>query len=271
MEREIPLNCQRLPHTIRNTIFNIQLWVHPANENLHLLRPRFHQKNYSPSLPRISPLVRPPPSVNVIMPARPAPLQTSGPAFHHQMRSPVPFSPLPSSLPRTPIAGFDPLRARDEIIKTPITPPTAYTDFLKNTINSPALLSPRSSLPYSPVTASMSSTTCRRGYLTPATPYPPTLNVTSAGNNKKPRARSPQSPVSVTSSGSSQSEASDDEGSATEHEDEEESPRSTRAASPGPAVVVTDERQTRKTVVKTTYVATVDLSPAPKGKRRRID
>lgn len=172
-------------------------------------------------------------------PARPAPLKTSGHSF---VRSQVPFSPLPSTLPRTPISGFDPLRARDELLKTPISPPAAYTEFLKNTVNSPALSSPRT-LPYSPVTSSMNSCRGHRGYLTPATPYPPPLITSSS---KKPRARSPQSPISVTSSPAESRNTSDDEDDSGDSE----------------------THHTAKPVVQTTKL---DLLPAPKGKRRRLE
>ncbi|TGZ78963.1 hypothetical protein EX30DRAFT_126333 [Ascodesmis nigricans] len=174
-------------------------------------------------------------------PTRPAPLKTSGHGFGPGSSNP--FSPLPSTLPRTPITGYDPLRAREEILKTPISPPAAYTEFLKNTINSPALSSPRT-LPYSPVTSSMSNCRGHRGYLTPATPYPPPLTTPIS---KKPRARSPQSPVSVASSRTASRSSSDDEDGSGDSE---------------------THRGVKHVVAQT---AKLDLLPAPKGKRRRIE
>ena len=64
---------------------------------------------------------------------------------------------LPSELPRSPIPGWMDLIKQEDDMKTPITPPTAYTDFLK-------ALSPAISTPSSSTTASFSD---KSGKLTP--------------------------------------------------------------------------------------------------------
>jgi hypothetical protein len=121
------------------------------------------------------------------MPARPSPLNTKGHGI--TVLSKNSFSPLPSELPRTPVYGhFDAFKSYEEAMKTPITPPSAYMEFLKNTANSPAIASPNllHHFPYSPAPSSGGSATssssaplpgCRslshHGFYTPATPYPP--------------------------------------------------------------------------------------------------
>ena len=64
---------------------------------------------------------------------------------------------LPSELPRSPVAGWIDFIKQEDDMKTPITPPTAYTDFLK-------ALSPALSTPSSSTTCSFSD---KSGKLTP--------------------------------------------------------------------------------------------------------
>lgn len=158
----------------------------------------------------------------------------------------APFSPLPSELPRTPINGhFEGLKSHEECLKTPITPPAAYTEFLRNTINSPALKSPG----YPPTSGRIHANT--QGYYTPTTPYP--LPQSAAR-----RLRIPTSPASANSSPST------------------ESPASITSRSPSDEEAEGDARGSQvtvKQVVTTTVTFTPRLSlmPAPKGKRRRIE
>lgn len=229
-------------------------------------------------------------------PARPAPLKTSGhPIIRAGPHSAVPFSPLPSEIPRTPLPGgnFEALKTplSNDALKTPITPPTAYTDFLKATINSPAIASPRSSfsgsLPYSPATTgSMSYRT--GGLMTPATPYPPA----SAGQPAMKKQRCPPSPSAESRATKTRSPDS----MSSRSEDEPASPKSKRECGGSGAcdVAVKKEADTEMTVptiktpttrsrtarvtvkqiVKTTVTYTppqMNLMPAPKGKRRRVD
>lgn len=163
----------------------------------------------------------------------------------------APFSPLPSELPRTPISGhFGALKSHEECLKTPITPPTAYTEFLRNTANSPALKSPG----FPPSGKTHANT---QGYYTPTTPYPlPTsaarrLRIPSSPNSATTYSPSTESPASATSRSPSDEDV----------EGEVRSPQS-------------GQRQvTVKQVVTTTVTFTprMSLMPAPKGKRRRIE
>ena len=222
------------------------------------------------------------------MPARPTPLITKGHGFVVGP-SKSPFSPLPSELPRTPIMGhFDGLKSRDDAMKTPISPPTAYTEFLKNTMNSPALaISPARSLPYSP--ASHSAGPYYRsptsggggGYYTPATPYPAPLSAPSGLVRRSVRGL-PPSPTSAHSTNSSTSTTesprsaggsaggtrrcavSDDEEEEDDESDESDDDCHDR---------LDDGRVMVKQVVTTTVTYStprMSLLPAPKGKRRRL-
>lgn len=169
----------------------------------------------------------------------------------HSSSSRSPFSPLPSELPRTPINGhFDGLKTHEECLKTPITPPAAYTEFLRNTITSPALKSPG----YPPTSGKLHANT--QGYYTPTTPYP--LPQSAAR-----RLRIPSSPASANHSPSTESPASATSRSPSDEEVDGE----VRGSQEGRRQV------TVKQVVTTTVTFTprMSLMPAPKGKRRRIE
>lgn len=192
---------------------------------------------------------------------------------------------LPSELPRSPLPGWaDYIKQED--IKTPITPPTAYTDFLKAL--SPAVSSPlvttstsssfsdRSSgktTPTSQPSSAGSNCSCscdaHKSVSAPITPPSPFLRPSSARTpTALRRLRIPQSPV--------YSPATD-------------SPKSSAIRSPfSPADWVLDGKtryfdsprtachrpvSVRQVVTRTvTYTRTpVDLEPAPKGKRKRVD
>lgn len=163
----------------------------------------------------------------------------------------APFSPLPSELPRTPINGhFEGLKSHEECLKTPITPPAAYTEFLRNTVNSPALKSPG----FPPTSARAHANT--QGYYTPTTPYP--LPASAAR-----RLRIPSSPASANYSPSTESPGS----AASRSPSDEEADGEVRSSQ-------NSQRQvTVKQVVTTTVTFTprMSLMPAPKGKRRRIE
>jgi hypothetical protein len=208
------------------------------------------------------------------MPARPSPLITKGHGFVLGSGNKSPFSPLPSELPRTPVIGqFDALRSRDEVMKTPITPPTAYTEFLKNTINSPAIASPTShSLPYTPATLSAgTSYRSHHGYYTPATPYPAPLSA-PMGGRRSARGGLPPSPTSAGSSTNSSPSTESPRSGGTRRcpvDDDDEADDS----GSDHEQLASEERVTVKQVVTTTVTYStprMSLMPAPKGKRRRI-
>ncbi|KAI5849939.1 hypothetical protein BZA05DRAFT_63869 [Tricharina praecox] len=191
------------------------------------------------------------------MPARPSPLITKGHGILPGSSKLSPFSPLPSELPRTPIDGrFDALKNADDALKTPITPPTAYTDFLKAAMNSPAVSSaPPSSLPYSPALSSGSYR--HSGYYTPATPY-------SGISIRRRRGGLPPSPSSANSSPSTEGPRSA-RSTRSCPDDDDDAEEEDRAQ-------LSDGRVMVKQVVTTTvtYTPRMSLLPAPKGKRRRI-
>ncbi|MCJ1340693.1 hypothetical protein MMC09_005989 [Bachmanniomyces sp. S44760] len=101
----------------------------------------------------------------------------------------VPLSAtLPSELPRSPLQGLpDNIKLEDNIMKTPITPPTAYTDFLKAL--SPAMPTP------------MSARSCfsdkSSGKTTPTTqPSSAGSNCSCIHDSRKPSASAPLMPPS---------------------------------------------------------------------------
>ncbi|MCJ1441857.1 MAG: hypothetical protein MMC23_002349 [Stictis urceolatum] len=89
------------------------------------------------------------------------------------LKTPVTESPLlPSELPRSPLSALGgAIKQEEDNMKTPITPPTAYTDFLK-------ALSPAVSTPLTATSMRSSfSFSDRTGHLTPIT------QPSSAGSN----------------------------------------------------------------------------------------
>lgn len=98
-------------------------------------------------MPSASPITTTSPPITVRKPTLPT------------LKTPRSAGPLPSELPRSPLSGWlDTIKQEDDL-KTPITPPTAYTDFLKAL--SPAISSPSSSF------STTSSYTDKSGKLTP--------------------------------------------------------------------------------------------------------
>ncbi|KAL7267509.1 hypothetical protein RUND412_009902 [Rhizina undulata] len=163
------------------------------------------------------------------------------------------FSPLPSELPRTPINGhFELLKSHEECLKTPITPPAAYTEFLKNTAASPAIQSP--GLPPHHGSRTHSSV---HGYYTPVTPYPP--------NSAARLLRIPQSPALSNYSPSTESPKS---AASTRSPSDEDVAGEVRSGSQSGQRQITVKQVVTRTV---TLTPRMSLMPAPKGKRRRIE
>ena len=199
---------------------------------------------------------------------------------------------FPSDLLKTPLSGIGCVIKQEENLKTPITPPSAYTDFLKAltpVLTSPPPLSalPRSlssedssgrNTPTSEPSTSSSFSFCKCESLKSPIGAPPTpssafahARPTSAGLR---RLRIPQSPLyapSLHTPGSAQSPMSasiarspfspaDWNLDSTGHR-YFEMPKS---ASIRPVSV-------RSVVTRTVTYKRTDLDPAPKGKKRKID
>ncbi|KAL8787821.1 MAG: hypothetical protein Q9213_002008 [Squamulea squamosa] len=206
-------------------------------------------------------------------------------------RSPKPTLPalktpstvtLPSELPRSPAPGMLDVIKKEDDIKTPITPPQAYTEFLKalspamsspGTARSPCFSASGKSTPSTqPSSAGSSCLSCTydphktsSAPIVPPSPYmrPPSSARTPTALR---RLRIPQSPVC--------SPATD-------------SPRSATMRSPfspadwyleGKARYFEPSRtgchrpvSVRQVVTRTVTYTRTPLDPAPKGKRRKIE
>lgn len=196
---------------------------------------------------------------------------------------------LPSELPRSPASGLLDVIKQEEDLKTPITPPTAYTEFLKAL--SPALSSPSSSRgstfsdksgKSTPISApSSAGSACSCGHesqtATSAPIIPPSPFVRPPNSARPPhsartptslrRLRIPQSPVIY-------SPATD-------------SPKSSAVRSPfSPAEWYLEGKtryyesprtgchrpvSVRQVVTRTVTYTRTPLDPAPKGKRRKLE
>ncbi|KAF7892644.1 uncharacterized protein EAF02_000182 [Botrytis sinoallii] len=204
-----------------------------------------------------------------------------------QLKTPM-SSTFPSELSalsnsaRSPLPGYaDFIIKQEDSIKTPITPPLAYTDFLK-TMNSPIVTEIKCSRPTPTSAPSSESLTSSEGsdcscncdaHKSPATSVPPTpfSYPTSAPSSAiLGRLRIPASPAS----------------SYAESPLSARSPFSARSArSPydwdlrakGRYFDIKPQKQTRSSVrqvrevVTRTVTYTPRMSPAPKGKRRKVD
>lgn len=192
-------------------------------------------------------------------------------------------SALSASFARSPLPGYADFIKQEEGLKTPITPPLAYTDFLKS-MASPISgdKSGRTSPTSAPSTGSSEHSECScncdsHKSPTSATPghfvYPSSAPSTA----KLARLRIPPSPAFTTGADSPLSATS-----------AIRSPFSARSArSPfdwdfksksrpydikSPKVGRSSIRQVREIVTRTvTYTTTPRMSPAPKGKRRKIE
>ncbi|KAI9671525.1 MAG: hypothetical protein M1817_003577 [Caeruleum heppii] len=198
----------------------------------------------------------------------------------HALQTPKSAS-FPSELPRSPLpSGVPELIKHEDCLKTPITPPTAYIDFLKAlSVTSPSIKSDRPSLTSNPSSeSSMSSwsssgTDIRRSprFAVPPSPYAKPMSAPATGSLRRLRippspVRSPgaESPMSARSIRSPFSIRSPNEW--------ESSDARARALDTTSASCKTRPVSVRQVVTRTvTYTPRMDLAPAPKGKKRRIE
>ncbi|RDL34597.1 Uncharacterized protein BP5553_07725 [Venustampulla echinocandica] len=201
-----------------------------------------------------------------------------------QLETPM-TSTFPSELSalsaRSPLPGFADFIKQEDYIKTPITPPTAYTDFLKN-MGSPAAgdkSSGRTTPTSAPSTGSSDHSDCScscESHKSPtsAAPNNVVFPTSAPSTGRLGRLRIPPSPAFSTaesprsatsavrspfSARSARSPYDWDLRSKGRYFDVK-SPKSTRSS----------VRQVREIVTRTvTY--TPRMSPAPKGKRRKIE
>ncbi|KAG9236872.1 hypothetical protein BJ875DRAFT_198447 [Amylocarpus encephaloides] len=194
----------------------------------------------------------------------------------------------PSALSaRSPLPGYADFIKQEDLIKTPITPPTAYTDFLKS-MNSPALGDTKSSGRTSPTSAPSTGSTdysdCSCTCETHKSPTSTTSNnfvwpSSAPAAGRLGRLRIPPSPAFSPTTESPRSAAST-----------LRSPFSARSIrspydwdikggkgryfdvkSPAKAGSRSSVRQIRETVTRTVTYTTPQMSPAPKGKRRKVE
>jgi len=189
-----------------------------------------------------------------------------------QLKTPM-TSTFPSELSalsaRTPLSGFPDFVKQEDGINTPITPPTAYTDFLKS------MASPldRDKSPTSAPTSATSEPLCDTHKLPSSTSAPPSAayptSAPASARSTRPRILpSPvfsagDTPLSATSSVRSPFQARspyDWDPNGKGRYFDVKSPKTSRAP----------VRHFREIVTRTvTY--TPRMSPAPKGKRRKLD
>ncbi|KAI9818041.1 MAG: hypothetical protein M1827_000665 [Pycnora praestabilis] len=208
-------------------------------------------------------------------------LKTPTSANFPSLKTPISATPLsaslPSELPRSPLPGFAGFIKQEDGMKTPITPPSAYTDFLKAL--SPASLSPfpsdksgKSSPLSQPSTASSSCSCNCDQHQSPksAVPSSPFVHPMSAPAHPTRRLRVPQSPAFSPSADSPMSAHS------------VRSPFSIRSPNEwdldGKAKYFDPPRtgnnrpvSVRQVVTRTVTYTRTNLEPAPKGKRRKIE
>ncbi|KAH8676786.1 hypothetical protein BGZ60DRAFT_403424, partial [Tricladium varicosporioides] len=200
-----------------------------------------------------------------------------------QLETPM-TSTFPSELSalsaRSPLPGFADFIKQEDYIKTPITPPTAYTDFLKS-MNSPAAgdkSSGRTTPTSAPSTSSSDHSDCSCNCDTHKSPtsttsftFPVPTSAPSTG--RLGRLRIPPSPaISIAESPRSAASVARSPFSARSAR----SPYDWELRSKGryfdvssPKASRSSVRQVREIVTRTvTY--TPRMSPAPKGKRRKI-
>ncbi|KAF4635564.1 hypothetical protein G7Y89_g2530 [Cudoniella acicularis] len=201
-----------------------------------------------------------------------------------QLETPM-TSTFPSELSalsaRSPLPGFADFIKQEDYIKTPITPPTAYTDFLKN-MYSPATgdkSSGRTTPTSAPSTGSSDHSDCSCNCETHKSPtsaasnnfvFPspapstgrlnrlriPPSPATSVAESPRSAASTARSPFSARSARSPYDWDSKSKG----RYFDVKSPKTSRSS----------VRQVREIVTRTvTY--TPRMSPAPKGKRRKIE
>lgn len=197
---------------------------------------------------------------------------------------------LPSELPRSPAPGLLEVIKQEDDAKTPITPPTAYTDFLKalspavstpGSSRSPSFSdkgSPRSTPSTQPSSAGSSCLSCTYDphKASTASMVPPSPFVRPPNSARTPTAlrklRIPQSPVSSPAIDSPKSSAMRSPFSPAEWVLDGKtryygSPRSARS---GCHRAVSVRQVVTRTVTYTRSPVT-PLEPAPKGKRRKLE
>lgn len=194
------------------------------------------------------------------------------------LKTPV-SATLPSELPRSPVPGWINVIKLEDDIKTPITPPTAYTEFLKAL--SPAVSSPATGMSFGadrysgkstptsqPSTASSGCSCNCEHHKSPTFTVPPSpfLNPKSARTpTGLRRLRIPQSPVYSPATDSPLSAAI-------------RSPFSpTHWATAGKTQYFDAPRSgchrpvsVKQVVTRTVTYTRTPLEPAPRGKRRRV-
>ena len=191
---------------------------------------------------------------------------------------------LPSELPRSPALGFLDIIKQEDDIKTPITPPLAYTEFLKAL--SPAISSPSTgrsfsfsdrsgkSTPTSAPSSAGSACSCSNdAHKTSAPIIPPSPYMRPPPSARSPttlrRLRIPQSPSYSPPTDSPKSSAIRSPFSPADwYLDSKarmyESPRTPRSGCHRPVSV-------RQVVTRTVTYTRTPLDPAPKGKRRKLE
>lgn len=189
---------------------------------------------------------------------------------------------LPSELPRSPASGFLDIIKQEDDIRTPITPPTAYTEFLKAL--SPAVSSPSTgrsstfwdksgkSTPTSAPSSAGSACSCSNEVHKPssATTIPPSPFVRPPNSARTPtslrRLRIPQSPMYSPATDSPKSSAIRSPFSPAEWflDGKSRFYESPRTGNHRPVSV-------RQVVTRTVTYTRTPLDPAPKGKRRKLE
>ncbi|MCJ1412767.1 hypothetical protein MMC19_006865 [Ptychographa xylographoides] len=233
-------------------------------------------------MPSASPIVKSP-GVKPVLPTLKTPC-SAGPV-------------LPSELPRSPLPIWhDLIKQEDNDLRTPITPPTAYTDFLKalSPAISPSMLSPSTassintcfsdksgkltpmSIPSSAGSFSSCNCDARKNSAASAPLVPPSPFV-KPSLSRAPSARTPTSlrRLRIPQSPSAYSPATD-------------SPRSAVMRSPfSPTEWILDGKtryysaprsagthrpvSVKQVVTRTVTYTRTPLEPAPKGKRRKVE
>lgn len=191
---------------------------------------------------------------------------------------------LPSELPRSPAIGFLDMIKQEDDVKTPITPPLAYTEFLKAL--SPAISSPSTgrsftfsdrsgkSTPTSAPSSAGSACSCSNdAHKTSAPIIPPSPYMRPPPSARSPttlrRLRIPQSPSYSPATDSPKSSAIRSPFSPADwYLDSKtrmyESPRTPRSGCHRPVSV-------RQVITRTITYTRTPLDPAPKGKRRKLE
>lgn len=207
---------------------------------------------------------------------------TSKPTLH-ALKTPKSAGSLPSELPRSPYPGTPLFLKQEEInLRTPISPPIAYTEFLK-AVSSPSIKSGKST----PITASSSATSgssscnCDHSGTSsssssakspiPPSPYPHPKSAPATGAIR--RLRIPPSPLCSPRSATEPGSALPMRSPFTIRSPFEWDAEAKRWSSETPKSGGTSRPvSVRQIVTRTvTYTPRMDLAPAPKGKKRRLE